>query len=67
MADPLLKIGLIGAVVTAVCCFTPVLVILFGAMGLSAAIGYLDFALFPALAIFLILTGVGLWRHRSKT
>ena len=32
----LLRIGVIGAVLTALCCFTPVLVILYGALGLTA-------------------------------
>ena len=45
----LLKVGVIGAVVTAVCCFTPVLIILLGTLGLSALVGYLDYVLFPAL------------------
>ena len=57
MSDPkLLKIGIIGTIVAAVCCFTPVLVLLFGAVGLSAALGWLDYVLLPALAIFLAIT-----------
>jgi len=57
MSDPkLLKIGIIGTVVAALCCFTPVLVLLFGAVGLSAALGWLDYVLLPALAIFLAIT-----------
>jgi hypothetical protein len=49
----LLRIGVSGAVLTALCCFTPVLVILFGVVGLSAVVGYLDYVLFPALAAFI--------------
>lgn len=60
----LLRTGVIGTVVTAVCCFTPVLVILFGVVGLSALIGYLDYVLFPALAAFIALTFYALWRRR---
>ena len=57
MSDPkLLRIGIIGTIVAAVCCFTPVLVLLFGAVGLSAALGWLDYVLLPALAIFLAIT-----------
>jgi len=41
--------GLIGTAIAALCCFTPVLVILLGAVGLSAWIGYLDAVLLPAL------------------
>ena len=66
MKDRLLKIGIIGSIIAALCCFTPVLVILFGAVGLSALIGYLDLVLLPALAIFLVITGYAIWK-RSRT
>jgi mercuric ion transport protein len=52
----LLRTGLIGTVIAAVCCFTPLLVILLGAVGLSAALGWLDYVLFPALAVFIGIT-----------
>ena len=42
MKDRILTVGIIGTIVAAICCFTPVLVILLGTLGLSAAIGYLD-------------------------
>ena len=60
----LLRIGIIGTVLTALCCFTPVLVVLFGALGLAALVGYLDYVLFPLLAVFLLLVVVG-WYRRS--
>ena len=62
----LLRTGIIGTVIVALCCFTPVLVILFGVVGLSAAVGYLDLVLFPALAIFLAITGYALWRRSRR-
>jgi mercuric ion transport protein len=43
-------------VFAALCCFTPVLVVLFGIVGLSAMIGYIDYILLPALAFFVGLT-----------
>jgi mercuric ion transport protein len=61
----ILKTGIIGSVVAAICCFTPVLVILLGVAGLSAWLGWIDFVLFPALALFLGLTAYGLWRRRA--
>jgi mercuric ion transport protein len=61
----LLRVGIIGAVVTALCCFTPVLVVLLGAAGLSAAIGWSDYVLWPALVFFVGLTALALWRRRS--
>lgn len=64
MNNTLLKVGVVGAVVTALCCFTPVLVILFGALGLAALVGYLDYVLFPLLAVFLVLIIVGLVKSK---
>ena len=61
----LLRVGIIGTVVTALCCFTPVLVVLLGAVGLSAAIGWLDYILLPALVLFLGLTALALWKRRT--
>ncbi|MHA6347652.1 mercury resistance system transport protein MerF [Roseivivax sp. CAU 1761] len=61
----LLAYGLIGTVVLALCCFTPILVILLGAVGLSALLGWLDLVLLPALAGALGLTLYALWRRRG--
>ncbi|MEQ8195633.1 MAG: mercury resistance system transport protein MerF [Rhodospirillales bacterium] len=61
----LLRTGIIGTVIAALCCFTPVLVILFGALGLAAAVGWLDYVLFPALIFFIGLTFFALWSRRS--
>lgn len=44
-----LKTGLIGTVIAAICCFTPFLVVVLGAVGLSAWLGWLDYVLFPLL------------------
>ena len=49
----ILKTGIIGAVIAAICCATPILVIALGALGLSAWVGGLDYVLLPALAIFI--------------
>ena len=62
----LLKVGIIGTVVAALCCFTPVLVILFGVVGLSAMVGYIDLVLFPALGVFILLTIYALWRKSAR-
>jgi len=48
--------ALSGSIVVALCCFTPVLVILFAAIGLSSFTPYLDYVLFPALAALIIMT-----------
>lgn len=60
----LLKTGIAGSVIAAVRCFTPILVILLGAVGLSAWLGWLDYVLLPALVLFLGITAYGLWRRQ---
>ena len=64
MKDKLLVTGIVGTVIAALCCFTPVLVVLFGAVGLSAALGWIDIVLLPALALFAGLTVYALLRRR---
>ena len=58
--------GVIGTVILALCCFTPVLVVLFAVVGLSAIVGYLDYVLLPALAFFVILTIYAVWRRQRR-
>ena len=59
----LLRLGIFGTVVAALCCFTPVLVLLLGVIGASALVGWLDYVLLPALMIFLGLTAYALIRR----
>ena len=60
----MLRTGIVGSTVAAICCFTPALVILLGALGLTAWVGWLDYALLPALALFVALTAIALIRLR---
>lgn len=62
----LLKTGTIGVIVSALCCFTPVLVFVFGVVGLAAWVGYLDYVLMPTLlfSVGLIIYAVN---RKSKT
>ncbi len=62
----LLRVGVIGGVITALCCFTPVLVVLLGAAGLSAWLGWLDFVLLPALVVFLGITSYALLKWKTS-
>ena len=58
--------ALAGTVLVAICCFTPILVILLGAVGLSTFTPYLDMVLLPALVIMIVLTIVSYLRwHKS--
>lgn len=61
----LVRIGVVGAVLVALCCFTPILVILLGVVGLSALTGYLDYVLMPALFVFIGLTIYAVWRKQK--
>lgn len=56
--------GIVGAVAAAVCCFTPLLVLLLSAVGLSVISGYLDYVLLPAMAIFIGIVVYALLRRR---
>lgn len=56
--------SLTGTVITALCCFTPILVIGLGVIGLSTWIGYLDYVLLPALAVMLVVTFVSYRRYQ---
>ncbi len=62
----LLGVGIVGTVVAAVCCFTPLLVGLLAAVGLSAAVGGLDYVLLPTLAVFGAITAYALIRQRRS-
>tara|TARA_R110002126_G_scaffold96469_1_gene225729 strand:+ start:125490 stop:125735 length:246 start_codon:yes stop_codon:yes gene_type:complete len=62
--NKMLATGLIGTVIAALCCFTPLLVIALGAVGLSAILGYLDYILLPALGIFILMTIFALYRRQ---
>jgi mercuric ion transport protein len=67
MSEPkLLATGIVGMVVAALCCFTPVLVVLLGTVGLSAAVGYLDYVLVPAMLVFIALTIHAVLKHRKR-
>ncbi len=47
--NQLLCTGCGGTVIAAICCFTPILVIALGAVGLSAWLGGVDYVLFPVM------------------
>ena len=57
----LIGTGVTGALVSMLCCFTPVLIILLGTLGLSAYVAKADYVLVPifvastALVIFAII------------
>ena len=60
--------GLGGALLAAVCCVTPLLPVTLTAVGLTGLLGvlYKDAVLLPAIGIFLLIAGYGLWQHRQQ-
>lgn len=62
----LLITGITGTIIAALCCFTPLLVVLVAGVGLSAVVGYLDFVLLPALGFFVILTVYAVLRKKRS-
>jgi len=66
MKDKFLTTGIVGTIVAAICCFTPLLAWSPAAIGLSAELAYLDFVLLPALIVFVAMVGVVLWRHKQS-
>ena len=62
----LLKLGLTGSIVTAICCFTPTLGWLLALSGLAAWLAWLDYVLVPLLVIFLGITAYAVVRARRR-
>lgn len=58
-----------GAVIVALCCFTPLLVISLGVVGLSAFTPYLDYVLLPALVALIALSFISYrkWKKSSSS
>jgi mercuric ion transport protein len=65
--DKLLATGVIGTIFLVLCCFTPILVVLLGVVGLGSLLGYADYVLFPGLVAFIALTGYALWRRSRQS
>lgn len=62
----LMRGGTVGAVIAAICCFTPILTIGLGLVGLSAWVTHLDAVLFPVLGLSMLLALFGWWRLRRE-
>ncbi len=57
------RYGIVGTVIVALCCFTPVLTLLLIGVGIGWAVGYLDYVLLPALFFFVGLTVYAVWKR----
>jgi mercuric ion transport protein len=58
--------GMVGAVLAALCCMTPLLAVVFGAVGLTAWLAKADYVLIPALILCLALIAFGVYRKRLR-
>jgi mercuric ion transport protein len=62
----LITTGVIGAVLTAICCATPLLVVVLGAIGLTGWLAKADYVVLAALILCLGLIVFGLYRRRLR-
>lgn len=62
----MLGFGLVGAVIAALCCLAPILLVATGVLGvglLTTAV----YGLLPVLIVVVAIAGYLLWRHRPPT
>ncbi len=61
--------AIVGTILVALCCFTPILVITLGAVGFSTFTPYLDYVLLPAFVMLVVLAFVsyGRWKRACKS
>jgi mercuric ion transport protein len=62
----LIGVGAAGSLVAAICCATPALAVLLGALGLSAWLAWSDYLVLPALLAFLGVAAFGLMRRQGS-
>lgn len=61
----IVKTGIVGFAIVAMCCFAPILIIGLGAVGPTADLGWLDYVFVPALAVLLGLTAWVIGRRQK--
>ena len=62
----LIGAGLVGAVFAAICCFTPLLVVVLPAVGLGAWLAGVDWVLLPLLLVSVGVFALGLMRRQTR-
>ena len=63
----LIAAGGVAAVLAAICCATPLLAVVLGAIGLTAWIAKADYVILPVLLLGVALVGFGLYRRQPGT
>jgi mercuric ion transport protein len=61
----LIATGVVGAVLAAICCFTPLLALALTAVGLTAWLAKADYVVIPVLLLGIALIALGLYRRRA--
>jgi mercuric ion transport protein len=62
----LITTGAIGALLAAICCATPLLAVVLGALGLSAWLAGADYVVLAVLLATIALIGLGLYRRNTE-
>jgi mercuric ion transport protein len=62
----LITAGSIGAVLAVLCCVTPLLAVVLGAVGLTAWLARADDVVLPVLLLCVALLALGLYRRRPR-
>jgi len=62
----LIGAGVVGALLSILCCFTPVLAVLLSALGLAAFVAKLDYVLVPLFVTSIALVIFALVRRRRS-
>jgi mercuric ion transport protein len=62
----LIGTGVVGALLSMLCCFTPVLVVLLSALGLTAFVAKVDYVLVPLFVASIALVTFALVRRRRS-
>ena len=65
-SSKMLKTGIAGSLIAALCCFTPILVIGLGAIGLSGLAGGIDYVIFPVLFVCLGIVAQALYIRAGR-
>ena len=59
--------GALGAILAAICCATPLLAVVLGALGLSAWLAGADYIVLGVLLAGIAPIGLGLYRRHTET
>lgn len=62
----LIATGAVGAILAAICCTTPLLAVVLGAMGLSAWLAGADYVVLAVLLAGAALIGLGVYRRHTE-